>query len=110
MAGGDKMALYKSGITRFGQQDFQGALEDFNAALALDPDFGDVHQSVAHVHEKLGDYDAAIEAAKKAVACNPDDVLTHTSLSIFYQRKGKIAEAEVEKALAAELQQKSSGA
>ena len=105
----DRMALYKSGITRFAQQDFQGALEDFDAALLLDPNFGDVHQSIAHVHEKLGDYDAAIAAAKKAVACNPDDFLTHTSLSMFYQRKGMIAEAETEKALAAELQQKSPG-
>ena len=54
----------------------------------------------------MGDYDAALEAAKRAVECNPDDFLTHTSLSIFYQRKGMIAEAEAEKALAAELQVK----
>ena len=98
------MALYKSGITRFAQQDFQGALEDFDAALLLDPDFGDVHQATAHVHERLGDYDAAIAAAEKAVACNPDDFLTHTSLSMFYQRKGMIPEAEQEKAIAAQLQ------
>ena len=106
MADQDKMALYKSGSTRFAQQDFKGALEDFDAALALDPDFGDVHQAAAHVHDKLGDYDAAIAAARKAVECNPDDFLTHPSLSMFYQRKGMIAEAEAEKALAAELQQK----
>ncbi len=103
----DKMELYKSGISKFGQQDFEGALEDLQKALELDPLFGDVHQSVAHVHEKMGDYDAALEAAKKAVECNPDDFLTHTSLSIFYQRKGMIAEAEAEKARAAELQAKS---
>ena len=110
MTARDKMALYKSGITRFAHQDFQGALEDFDAALVLDPEFGDVHQSVAHVHEKLGDFDAAIASARKAVECNPNDFLTHTSLSIFYQRKGMIAEAEAEKTLAAELQQKSPGA
>ena len=103
----DKMELYKSGISKFAQQDFEGALEDLQKALELDPLFGDVHQSVAHVYEKMGDYDAALEAAKKAVECNPDDFLTHTSLSIFYQRKGMIAEAEEEKAKAAELQVKS---
>ena len=109
MPADDKMALYKSGITRFAQQDFPGALEDFSAALALDPEFGDVHQAVAHVHEKLGDYDAAIAACRMAVQCNPDDFLVHTSLSIFYQRKGMIAEAQDEKALAAKLQQTSPG-
>ena len=107
MAHGDKMELYKSGITKFGQQDFDGALEDFREALVLDPEFGDVHQSIAHVHEKLGNLDAALEAAKKAAECSPDDFLVHMSLSIFYQRKGMIPEAEAEKDLAAELQQKS---
>jgi Tfp pilus assembly protein PilF len=104
MAEQDKITLYKSGLTKFIQQDFTGALEDFNQALEIDPDFADVLQSVAHVYEKLEDFDAALEYAKKAVECNPDDFLAHTSLSIFYQRKGMIAAAEEEKAIAARLQ------
>ena len=106
--GGDKMALYKSGMTSFVNQDFEAALADFERALEIDPDFGDVHQSLAHVHEKLGDYEAALGAAKRAAECNPDDFLVHTSLSIIYQRMGMIAEAEAEKAVAAEIQQRES--
>ena len=101
-----KMALYKSGMTHYARQDFQAALADFGRAIEIDPEFADVHQSLAHVHEKLGDFDAALESAKKAVELNPDDFLAHTSLSMFYQRKGMIPEAEAEKALAAELQQR----
>ena len=103
----DKITLYKSGMTRFAQQDFVGALEDFKKALDIDPEFADVLQSVAHVYEKLEDYDAALDYAQKAVECNPDDFLAHTSLSMFYQRKGMIAAAEEEKAIAARLQQRS---
>jgi Tfp pilus assembly protein PilF len=103
----DKITLYKSGMTRFAQQDFAGALEDFKKALDIDPEFADVLQSVAHVYEKLEDYDAALDYAQKAVECNPDDFLAHTSLSMFYQRKGMIAAAEEEKAIAARLQQRS---
>ncbi len=103
------MSLYKSGMAKFVQQEFEASIADFQRALEIDPDFGDVHQSLAHAYEKLGDYDSALEAAKRAAECNPDDFLTHTSLSIIYQRKGMIAEAEAEKATAAEIQQRSSG-
>ena len=104
MAEMDKTVLYRSGIGKFVQQDFEGALNDFHQALELDPNFADVLQAAAHVYEKMGDFDAALEYAKKAVECNPEDFLAHTTLSIFYQRKGMIPEAEEEKAIAARLQ------
>ena len=100
----DKMVLYRSGMDKFVRQDFEGALKDFHQALELDPEFADALQSVAHVYEKLNDFDAALEYAKKAVECNPGDFLAHTTLSMFYQRKGMIPEAEEEKAIAARLQ------
>ncbi|MBM3277600.1 MAG: tetratricopeptide repeat protein [Candidatus Handelsmanbacteria bacterium] len=100
----DSKALYKSGMGKFVRQDFAGAVEDFNQALALDPEFGDVYQALAHAYEKLGDLDAALAAGQRAAQCNPDDFLVHTSLSILYQRKGLIPQAESEKAIAAQLQ------
>jgi len=100
----DPKALYKSGMGKFVRQDFAGAVEDFNQALALDPEFGDVYQALAHAYEKLGDLDAALAAGQRAAQCNPDDFLVHTSLSILYQRKGLIPQAESEKAIAAQLQ------
>lgn len=104
----DPKAFYKSGMGKFVRQDFAGAVEDFKQALALDPQFGDVHQSLAHAYEKLGDLDAALAAAQQAAQCSPDDFLVHTSLSILYQRKGMIPQAEAEKATAAQLQQRRS--
>jgi len=100
----EKIEFYKSGMMKFAQQDFKGALAEFDQALLLDPAYADVYQSMAHCHEKLGDLDAALSCAQTAVEHNPDDFLAHTSLSIFYQRKGMIPEAEKEKAIAAELQ------
>ena len=107
MCAADKIELYKSGMMQFAQQDFAGAIETLTCALEVDPSYADAYQAMAHCHEKLGDLDAALACAKQAVEHSPDDFLAHTSLSIFYQRKGMIAEAESEKALAAQLQQQS---
>ena len=103
-SGADKLSLYRSGLGKYGQQDFDGARRDFEQALALDPDFGDVHHSLAHTLEKLGDLDGALTAAKRSVEINPNEVLAHTSLSVIYMRKGLIPEAEAAKARASELQ------
>lgn len=100
----EKIELYKSGLAKYGQQDFAGARADFERALELDPDFADVYHSLAHTLEKLEDLDGALAAARRAVELSPDEVLTHTSLSVMCMRKGLIAEAEDAKARAGELQ------
>lgn len=109
MADADKISLYKSGLGKYTRQDFEGARQDFQQALQLDPDFGDVHHGLAHVLEKLGDVDGALVAARRAVELSPDEVLAHTSLSVIYMRKGMIPEAEAEKATATELQRQQDG-
>jgi Flp pilus assembly protein TadD len=43
-----------------------------------------------------GRIEEAIAAAKKLVEIDPDDILAHTSLSVFYQSQGRIEEAEKE--------------
>ena len=53
---------------------------------------------------RKGDLDGAIEAGLKIVELEPDDPLGHTNLSILYQAKDMIQEAEDEKALAMQLQ------
>ena len=45
----------------------------------------------------------AIEAGKRAVAINPNDMLAHTSLSMYYMKAGDKATAEKEKGLATVL-------
>ena len=105
----DKISLYKSGLAKYGQQDFAGARADFERALALDPGFADVHHCLAHTLEKLDDLDGALAAARRAVELSPDEVLAHTSLSVICMRKGMIPEAEAAKARATELQQRQDG-
>jgi|TARA_B100000809_G_scaffold259081_1_gene303415 Tfp pilus assembly protein PilF len=110
MSAADKLSLYRSGLGKYAQQDFAAARVDFEQALVIDPDFGDVHHSLAHVLEKLGDLEGALVSALRAVELSPEEVLAYTSLSVIYMRKGMIPEAEQAKATATELQRQQDGA
>ena len=46
--------------------------------------------------QNLNRLDEAIDVARKISDIDPDDVLAHTSLSILYQKKGMVPEAEAE--------------
>ena len=61
--------------------------------------------ALGHVYEKKEMYDQALEYIKKAVEITPDDPLTHSSLSMMYQRKGMIPQAEEEMAISVRLQE-----
>jgi hypothetical protein len=51
-----------------------------------------------------GALDAAIAAGERLAELEPDDPLSHTNLTILYQRTGLIAEAVEAKARAARLE------
>ncbi|MBT3341833.1 MAG: tetratricopeptide repeat protein [Gemmatimonadetes bacterium] len=105
----DKIALYRSGMNKYATQDFEGARQDFEAALQIDPEFGDIHHSLAHVFDKLEDTEQALVSARRAVELNPEEILAYTTLSVMCMRKGLIQEAEDAKARAADLQRQADG-
>jgi Flp pilus assembly protein TadD len=82
----------------------EGHLEQASAAyqesLTADPTFTEAMHGLARVLQDLQRYDEAIAVAQRLAELDPDDVLAHTSLSVLYQRKGMIPEAEAEGAKA----------
>jgi tetratricopeptide (TPR) repeat protein len=74
----------------------QAAVEELQKASAADPTFADALHGLTRALEDLNRYDEAIEIAKRLAELDPDDVLPHTRLSILYQKKGLIPEAEAE--------------
>ena len=77
-----------------GQQ--ERAVEEYQKSLAADPQFTEAMHGLARALQDMQRYDEAIEIAKKLAELEPDDVLAHTSLSVLYQKKGMIPEAEAE--------------
>ena len=76
------------------------AVSAYQESLAADPAFTEAMHGLARALQDLQRYDDAIEMAKKIAEIDPDDVLAHTSLSVLYQKKGMIPEAEAEGAKA----------
>jgi tetratricopeptide (TPR) repeat protein len=91
---------YDRGIDALADGDFSVAARCFREAIALDRTFLDARHGLIRALQDAGEFDEAISAAQQLAAEDPDDVLAHTRLSILYQHKGMIPEAEAESARA----------
>ncbi|MFY9744133.1 MAG: tetratricopeptide repeat protein [Candidatus Sulfotelmatobacter sp.] len=76
------------------------AVIEYRRSIEVDPSFTEAMHGLARALQDLQRYDDAIAVAQKIVELDPDDVLAHTSLSVLYQKKGMIPEAEAEGAKA----------
>jgi tetratricopeptide (TPR) repeat protein len=86
--------LFYEGSDLHGEGRHAEALAKFDACLRIDPDYTDALLGKAMVHLARNEFDDAIAYGRRIVELTPDDILAQTNLSVFYQRAGRIAEAE----------------
>jgi tetratricopeptide (TPR) repeat protein len=91
---------WKRGMDLYRQAKHREAVEAYEAALVLAPERIEVMHSMAVALMHAGELDRAIAVGQRVVELDKNDPFAHTSLSIFYQRKGLIPEAEAEAAKA----------
>jgi tetratricopeptide (TPR) repeat protein len=89
-------AHYYNALDHVAEGRDEEAVEEYRKSLAADATFTDSLHGLSRALQNLNRLDEAIEVAKQISALDPDDVLAHTSLSIIYQKKGMIPEAEEE--------------
>ena len=87
---------YYSALDHVAEGRDEQAIDEYRRALATDPTFTDALHGLSRALQNLNRLDEAIAVAHQISAVEPDDVLAHTSLSILYQKKGLIPEAEAE--------------
>ena len=87
---------YYAALDLYADGDAEGAIAKYCEAIEADPTFVDAMHGLARVYQDVSRFDDAIATARRIAEVDPDDVLAHTSLSILYQKKGMIAEAEEE--------------
>ena len=99
----EKDDLYDQATDLYAEQRFDAAIELFDRALKLDPDYADALHGRVMCYQAKGDLDTAIEMTRRYIERQPGDILAFTNLSMFYQRKGMIKEAEAAAAEARRL-------
>jgi tetratricopeptide (TPR) repeat protein len=86
--------FYDRGVDLFAAGRYDEAIAAYGEALGVDPGFVDALHGLAMAYAEKGELEAAIAAAKRITEASADDPLGYTSLSMLYQRAGRIAEAE----------------
>jgi tetratricopeptide (TPR) repeat protein len=87
---------YFNALDHFAAGDLAAAIAEYKQALAQDPAFSDAMHGLIRALQDAGELDEAIAVANRLAEQDPNDILAHTSLSILYQRKGMVPEAEAE--------------
>jgi Flp pilus assembly protein TadD len=87
---------YYAALDLVSEGEQERALEEYKKSLAADPVFTEAMHGMARTLQDLNRLDEAIVVANRIAELDPDDVLAHTSLSVLYQKKGMIPEAEAE--------------
>ncbi len=96
----DKTKHYMQGLALYGKQQHPAAIEEFRKALAIEPDWTEALAALAMAQMHAGLLDEAVATGLRIVELDPNDAFAHTNLSMIYQRKGMIDEAEKEGAKA----------
>lgn len=105
--------LYETALDRFERDDTDSdvsAIDLLKEAVLLDPRFEDAYETLGVILHRHGRVDEAIHYMTRLAALNPDCLMAHTNLSVFYVAKGMIEEAEEEKAKASVLQMQQANA
>jgi Flp pilus assembly protein TadD len=88
--------LYYQALDQLADGDAAAAVQSLRRCLEVDPGMLDAMHGLIRALQEQGDLDGAVAVAQRLQQLDPEDPLAHTSLSILYQHKGLIAEAEAE--------------
>ncbi len=91
---------YYAALDLMAEGKLEEAVRAYRESVSADPAFTEAMHGLARALQDLQRYDEAIAIAQRIAELDPDDVLAHTSLSVLYQKKGMIPEAEAEGAKA----------
>lgn len=91
------------GMLAESRQDYDRALDEYAAALRINPDIIDALNNQAFVYAHLGRWGEATANFKRIIELTPDKAVAHFNLSVAYGAQQRFVEAAREKQIAIEL-------
>jgi tetratricopeptide (TPR) repeat protein len=85
------------------RQDYDRALDEYAAALRINPDIIDALNNQAFVYAHLGRWGEATANFKRIIELTPNKAVAHLNLSVAYSAQQRFVEAAREKQIAIEL-------
>jgi Flp pilus assembly protein TadD len=85
---------YEKGMECFAEDHLESAIQELSQAVELDPGYGDALHALAMCYYHHENFDQALKYGKQFLDVEPRNPLAYTSLSMFYNAKGMIKEAE----------------
>jgi tetratricopeptide (TPR) repeat protein len=74
-------------------QQFDRALQDYNASLKRDPNFAIAYAERAIVYNQIGDPDHALQSANQAIRLDPNYILAYAARGNALSQKGQLDQA-----------------
>jgi tetratricopeptide (TPR) repeat protein len=91
-----KEDYFEQAVNAFGDDKLDESIAMYQKALEMDPAYQDALHGLGMAFFTATRFDEAVATAKRLIEIDNEDILAHTSLSMFYQAQGKIEEAEKE--------------
>jgi Tfp pilus assembly protein PilF len=82
-----------SGVCRQETGELEMAVQSFERALEINPDFADAHYNLGLTLQKLNQLDAAIKSYKETLSIEPNYIKVHNNLGAIYLELGQIDNA-----------------
>lgn len=86
----------KAGMKYFVEKNYDNAINEYNTAIQLNPDFGLAYFFRGMACSENGDLDQAMSDFDKVIVHNPDITEAHYFRGYVYQKKGDFAQAIVD--------------
>ena len=89
----EKLIHERLAMIYWGGNNIEKAIEEFNQALALDPQYGWAYGMLGYIYTGRGDFKKALEYFEKYALASPGDANPFDSMGDLYFTMGKIDEA-----------------
>ncbi len=89
----DKRVRYNLGMCLRDKNEINKAIDQFNMAIALDPDYGEAYNQAAYLYAKQGNYEKALEYFNTYSRLNPRDANPVDSKGDLLWRMGRLDES-----------------
>ncbi|WP_051410946.1 tetratricopeptide repeat protein [Synechococcus sp. CC9616] len=73
---------FNQGVEKYEAGNYQGAIDDFNKAIEINPQDADAYNNRGGAKIELGDYQGAIDDWSKAIEINPKDAVAYLSRGV----------------------------